>query len=44
MVENELQRIPLRERIRPLQQRLAKFSATGVRADKAFFDNLSGGF
>jgi antitoxin VapB len=41
-VENELRRIPLRERLRPMQQRLAKVPGTGLRADKAFFDDLSG--
>ena len=42
-VENELRRIPLHERIRPIQQRLAKLPTTGLPADKAFFDDLSGG-
>ena len=41
-VEAELSRIPLRERIRPIQERLAKIPKTGLAADKAFFDELSG--
>ena len=41
-VENELQRIPLRERIRPIQDRIAAMPKTGLKADKAFFDELCG--
>ena len=45
-LENELRRIeealPLRERLRPLQQRVLARPATGLEADKAFFDELSG--
>ncbi len=45
-LENELRRIeealPLRERLRPLQQRVMARPATGLEADKAFFDELSG--
>ena len=45
-LENELRRIeeavPLRERLRPLQQRILARPATGLKADKAFFDELSG--
>ena len=41
-VAGELQRIPLRERVRPIQQRLAKLPSTGLQADKGFFDELSG--
>jgi antitoxin VapB len=41
-VENELNRAPLRERIRPFQQRIARAGRTGLKADKAFFDELSG--
>jgi antitoxin VapB len=33
---------PLRERLRPLQERIAKRPLTGKRADKAFYDELSG--
>jgi antitoxin VapB len=43
---NELRRldaeIPLRERLRPLQQRVLARPATGLAADKAFYDALSG--
>jgi antitoxin VapB len=45
-VEGELRReelsVPLRERIRPIQNRLAKHPLTGLAADKRFFDELSG--
>ena len=41
-VENELKRIPLKERIRPIQDRIAAMRDTGLEADKAFFDELSG--
>jgi antitoxin VapB len=45
-LENELRRIeaalPLRERLRPLQQRVLARPATGLEADKAFFNELSG--
>ena len=45
-LENELRRLdeamPLRERIRPLQQRILARPATGLEADKAFYDHLSG--
>jgi len=45
-LENELRRLdealPLRERLRPLQERIASRPATGLEADKAFYDELSG--
>ncbi len=45
-LENELRRmeqaLPLRERVRPIQQRVLARPATGLEADKAFFDELSG--
>jgi len=45
-LENELRRIdevlPLRERLRPLQDRVLARPATGLEADKAFYDELSG--
>jgi len=45
-LENELRRldeaIPLRERLRPLQRRVLARPATGLEADKAFYDDLSG--
>ncbi len=44
-LENELRRIeealPLRERLRPLQQRVLARPATGLEPDKAFYDELS---
>ena len=45
-LENELRRldeaIPLKERMRPLQQRILARPSTGLEADKAFYDDLSG--
>jgi antitoxin VapB len=45
-LENELARIEneetLAERVRPIQDRIARRPATGLEADKAFFDELSG--
>ena len=45
--ENELKRVaaarrPLRERIKRIQDHVASFEPTGLLADKAFFDELSG--
>lgn len=45
-LEGELRRaaeaVPLRERLRPLQKRIMARPATGLEADKAFYDDLSG--
>ncbi len=45
-LENELRRldqgVPLWERLRPLQARVMSRPATGLEADKAYFDALSG--
>ena len=45
-LENELRRLdqalPLRERLRPLQNWVMARPATGREADKAFYDDLSG--
>ena len=45
-LENEIRRLdqalPLRERLRPLQDRVLARPATGLEADKAFYDDLSG--
>jgi antitoxin VapB len=45
-LRNELQRLDdmmsLRERLRPIQTRVMSRPATGLEADKAFFDALSG--
>jgi len=44
-LENELRRleeaVPLRKRLRAIQQRVQKRPATGLEADKAFYDELS---
>lgn len=45
-LQNELRRLdevrPLRDRLRPLQKRIMARPATGLRANKAFYDDLSG--
>ena len=45
-LEHELRRldeaVPLRERLRPLQDRVMSRPATGLEADKSFYDELSG--
>ena len=45
-LENELRRLdqalPLRERLRPVQDRVTARPATGLDADKAFYDALNG--
>lgn len=45
-LRNELRRIdeavPLRERLRPLQERILARPSTNLEADKAFYDDLSG--
>ena len=45
-LENELRRIdavlPLRERLRPIQDRVLAHPTTGLAADKGFYDVLSG--
>jgi antitoxin VapB len=45
-LENELRRtdaaLALRERIRPIQDRIMARPPTGLEADKAFYDELSG--
>ncbi|KMO31822.1 type II toxin-antitoxin system VapB family antitoxin [Methylobacterium aquaticum] len=34
--------VPLVERIKPIQDYIASFPRTGLKADKAFFDDLNG--
>ena len=45
-LENELRRtseaLPLWERLKPLRERVAAYPDSGLAADKAFFDELSG--
>jgi antitoxin VapB len=45
-LRNELdrleQRVPLCQRLRPLQDRVMSRASTGLEADKAFYDALSG--
>ena len=43
-VENELQRArrPLKERVEEIISELEQYPPTGLKADKAFFDELSG--
>ena len=44
-LENELRRleeaVPLRERVRAIQERMRRRPTTGLAADKAFYDDLS---
>ena len=44
-LENELRRlesrIQLQERLKPLQERIRRRPATGLNADKAFFDEVA---
>jgi antitoxin VapB len=35
-------KVPLSERVRPIQERMLSRPRTGLKADKAFFDELSG--
>jgi antitoxin VapB len=41
-LQREEQKTPLRERIRALQDEVLSRPATGLKADKAFYDWLSG--
>jgi antitoxin VapB len=45
-VTNELERndsqVPLRDRLRMIADEIAKYPKTGKKADKKFFDDLSG--
>lgn len=41
-LRREAEKTPMRERIRALQDEVAAMPRTGLKADKAFFDDLSG--
>lgn len=41
-VKRENDNIPFMERIKVIQDRIASYPDTGLKADKAFFDELSG--
>jgi antitoxin VapB len=45
-LSHELERldkaVPLWERLRPIQDRIAAWPSTGLEADKAFYDELNG--
>lgn len=45
-VTNEMRRlddsIPLKDRVRAIQDRIKTYPSTGLQADKAFYDDLSG--
>ncbi|RWQ68310.1 type II toxin-antitoxin system VapB family antitoxin [Mesorhizobium sp.] len=47
-LENELRRveeaIPLWDRLKPLRAKIAAYPDTGLAADRAFFDDLSGDY
>lgn len=40
-VRNELEQIPVRERVRAIQERVAALGDSGLKADKAFYDSLN---
>lgn len=40
-VRNELDRTPLQDKIRVIQDRVARMGSTGLVADKAFYDSLN---
>jgi antitoxin VapB len=41
-LKREVEKIPLEERIAVIQAKVAAMPSTGLEADKAFFDELSG--
>jgi antitoxin VapB len=41
-IERDAQARPMEERIREIQEEIARWPDTGLKADKAFFDELSG--
>ena len=41
-LEQEMRPLTLRERLKPIQDRFARLPKSGLEADKAFFDELSG--
>ena len=41
-IERERRKVPLWERLQPLQDKVAAAPDTALKADKAFFDELSG--
>ena len=41
-LKREREKLPLRERIRPIQDKIASWGKTGLIADKAFFDDMWG--
>jgi antitoxin VapB len=40
-LQREETKIPLRERVRPVQSLFRSFPRTGLSADKAFYDSLN---
>lgn len=41
-LKREREKLPLRERIRPIQDEVASWGRTGLKADKAFLDDMWG--
>jgi antitoxin VapB len=41
-LEREEKKVPLIEKLKPLLDRIDQYPKTGLKADKAFFDDLSG--
>ena len=40
-IEREPQHSPFRERLKVIQERIAGYPSTGLKADKTFFDSLN---
>jgi antitoxin VapB len=41
-LRRETEKVPLAERVKELQDEIARWPKTGLKADKEFFDDLSG--
>jgi antitoxin VapB len=41
-LRRDAEKLSLRERIRPIQERIASYPPTGLEADKAVYDEISG--
>lgn len=42
MAERDRTRLPLAERLKPIQDQIAAAGDSGLKADRAFYDSLSG--
>lgn len=41
-LKREEEKVPLREQVRDIVEEVASYADTGIKTDKAFFDDLSG--